>query len=115
ALSTPDAVDVSRGVDVGTSVTLTNGSDRPITLLYRPELLLFSVSGPVGTVSCGHTRQVASPIRELYTTVGVKGRADLSLLLDVACPAGTFDEPGLYRVGVQLDTTGASGRPIALK
>jgi hypothetical protein len=114
-LSTPESVDVARGVDVGTSITLTNRTDRAITLLYRPEMIQFTVNGPAGTVSCGYPRQVSSPIRELYSTLPVKGRAELSVLFTVTCSAGTFDEAGIYRVTPRLDTTGASGRTIGLK
>lgn len=115
SLTTSEALDASRGVELATTVTLHNNGDRPMTLLFRPDMLLFTVSTPAGNVSCGYPRQVGSPIRELFTTVGVKGRADTSVLVTAVCPAGTFDEPGIYRVFPRIDTTGASGRALGLK
>lgn len=114
-LSVPETMDVGRGVELSTTIALSNQSDRPITVMYRPDMIGFTVSGPAGNVSCGFPRQVASPIRELFTTVAVKGRTDVSVMFSATCPAGTFDEPGLYRVLPRLDTTQASGRAIGLK
>lgn len=113
-LSVPEAMDSARGIELGTTIRLTNGTDRPITLLYRPEVLVFTVSGPAGNVSCGTPRQVASPIRELFSTVPASGKLDVTMLLTAACPAGTFDEPGVYRILPKLDTTGASGRALGI-
>jgi hypothetical protein len=114
-LSVPEAMDAARGVELGTTVSLTNGTDRPITLLYRPDMLLFTVSTPAGNIPCGFPRQVAAPIRELFTTVAVKGKIDTTVLFTAICPAGTFDEPGIYRVMPRVDTRGASGRQLGLK
>jgi hypothetical protein len=114
-LGVPATMDAARGNELATTVTLTNGSDRPITLLYRPEMLQFVVSGPAGTVTCGQPKTVASPIRELFTTVAVNGKTSTTVLITTTCPAGTFDEPGVYRVTPKLDTTNASGRPLGLK
>lgn len=114
-LSVPASMDAARGNELATTVTLTNGSDRPITLLYRPEMLQFSVSGPAGTVACGQPKTVSAPIRELFTTVAVNGRTSTTVLFTTTCPAGTFDEPGVYRLTPRLDTTNASGRTLGLK
>jgi hypothetical protein len=115
ALSVPETLDSARGVDLPTTVTLTNTSERPVTVLYRPEMMGFTVSTPAGSVRCGGGRQVGSPIRELFSTVRPKGRLDMGVLITAICPPGTFDEPGLYRVLPRLDTTGASGRALGLK
>jgi hypothetical protein len=114
-LSVPEAMDSARGVELGTTVTLTNGGDRPITLLFRPDMLVFTVSGPAGNVTCGTPRQVTSPIRELFNTVPAKGKLETSVLLTATCPPGTFDEPGIYQVEPKLDTSGASGRTLGIK
>jgi hypothetical protein len=114
-LSIPAALDATRGTELGTTVTLHNRSDRPKTLLFRPDMLTFTVTGPTGVVSCGSPRQVTSPIRELFTTVPVKGKTETTVLLGAACPAGTFDQPGIYRVAPKLDTTGASGRSLGIE
>lgn len=113
-LTLADTMDVARGTEVGTAVTIVNDGDRAIPLLYRPEMLLFRVNGPGGAVACGVPRQVPAPIRELYGTVGAHKKASLAVLVSATCPAGTFDEPGLYRITPRLDLTGASARSIGL-
>jgi hypothetical protein len=113
-LSLPPSLDAARGVDLGVTVTLANRTDRPITLLFRPNMFEFTVTGPQGMVRCGEPRTVASPIRELFSTVPVKGTTQASVLLTATCPSGTFDEPGIYRVTPRLDTTNASGKAIGL-
>jgi hypothetical protein len=115
SLSVPEALDSARGVELGTTVTLTNRGDKPIVLLFRPEMLLFTVSGPGGSTSCGYPRQVSAPIRELFSTVPAKGKAEVGVLFSVTCSPGTFDQPGIYRVTPRLDSTGASGRSLGLK
>lgn len=114
-VTTPETLDVKRGSEISTVVTIANQTDKPVTLLFRPEMLRFSVAGPAGSVACGSQRSVGSPIRELYSTVGVKGRASTQLLLTAICPADTFDEAGIYRVTPVLDTSGASGRTVGLR
>jgi hypothetical protein len=114
-LSVPATMDANRGVELATTVTLTNGTDRPITLLFQANMVQFSVSGPAGTQTCGFPRTVAAPIRELFITVPVKGRVERSVLFTTTCPTGTFDEPGIYRITPKLDTTNASGRTIGVK
>lgn len=114
-VSVPDTMDVAKGTEISTTVTITNEGDKAAVVLARPEMLRFSVATPAGSVACGTTRLVASPIRELYSTVGVKGRTSITVLLTAVCPADTFDEAGIYRVTPVLDTSGASGREVGLK
>jgi len=114
-LGVPASMDAARGNELATTVTLTNGSDRSITLLYRPEMIQFVVSGPAGNVACGQAKTVASPIRELFTTIPVNGKTSTTVLFTTTCPAGTFDDPGIYRIMPKLDTTNASGRSLGLK
>lgn len=113
-LVVPDTLDAARGFELSTTVTLSNGSDRPITLLYRPEMILFTVTGPTGTVPCG-TPRLTVPIRELMSTVPPKGRLDTSVLFTATCPPGTFDVPGIYRVLPRLDTTATPARSLGIK
>jgi hypothetical protein len=115
SLSMADTLDIARGSEISTTVTVANGGDKPAILLLRPETLRFTVNGPGGSVACGSVRTVDSPIRELYSTIGVKGRASIAVLITAICPADTFDEPGIFRVTPVLDTSNASGRPIGLK
>lgn len=114
-VSTADTLDVARGTEISVTVTLTNTSDRALTSLFRPEMIRFSVSGPVGTVSCGTTRTIASPIRELFGTIPVKGKTSITLLVTSICGFDTFDEAGVYRVTPTFDSSGASGQSIRLK
>jgi hypothetical protein len=114
-LSVPETLDASRAVERSTTVTLTNGEPTPITVLFRPDMLLFSVSGPNGSVSCGYPRQGAVPIRELFTTVGSKQKTQTTVLFSATCAAGTFDDAGIYRVWPRLDTTGVSGRSLRMR
>lgn len=111
----PDAVDVARGREIATTISLANGSERPISLLYRSDQIQFGVTGPAGLVVCGLPRTVAAPIRELFATVAVGARVDTNVLVTTACPPGTFDDAGVYRVVPRLDTTGTSGRTIGLR
>jgi hypothetical protein len=115
SVTMPDALDVARGSEISSVVTITNESDRPLTLLFRSDMVRFNVAGPAGSVTCGSQRVVGSPIRELYSTLPVKGRASTSVLLSAVCPADTFDAAGIYRVTAVVDTSGASGRNIGLR
>lgn len=115
SLKLPESQDAARGTEISSTVTLANDGDHPVTLLFRPEMLRLSVAGPAGSFACGATRAVAAPIRELYSTINVKTKASVSVLLDAVCPAGTFDSVGIYRITPILDTTGASARAIGLK
>jgi hypothetical protein len=108
-------VDVARGGEISANVTVFNEGDKAATLLFRGETVRFAVSGPAGSVVCGTTSTVRSPIRELYATLGPKARATLPVLVTAKCAFDTFDEPGIYRVTAILDTTGASARGIGLK
>lgn len=115
ALSTPPSVDVARGAEVGTDITFTNPTDRALTLLFRANMFEFTVVGPHGGATCGEPRSVATPIRELLTTVPAKGSTHTSVLVSSVCPAGTFDDAGIYRVIPRLDTRSASGRSMGIR
>ena len=115
AITATEATDVARGVDVPITLTIANESDRAVTTFFRASTLAFTVNGPAGSVSCGNPRVIAEPFRELFTTIGVKAKTSATLLVSALCPAGTFDEPGIYRVLPRLDTRGTSGRNVGLK
>lgn len=115
AITATEATDVARGIDVPITLTLANESDRAVTTFFRASTLAFTVNGPAGSVACGSPRAIAEPFRELFTTIGVKGKTSQTLLVSALCPAGTFDEPGVYRVVARLDTRGTSGRNVGLK
>lgn len=115
AITATEATDVGRGAEVPITITLANESDRSVTTFFRASTLAFTVNGPAGSVACGSPRAIAEPFRELFTTIGVKGKSSQTLLVTALCPAGTFDEPGVYRVVAKLDTRGTSGRNVGLK
>src|SRR5262249_40982818 len=98
-----------------TTITAANESDHSITLLFRPEVVAFRVTGPGGSIMCGSPRSVDAPIRELFSTIGAKARASQALLPTAMCPPDTFDDPGASRAFRVLDTRGASGRSIGLR
>lgn len=114
-VSMGETSDVARGAEIAATVTVVNDGDKAAILLFRPETVRFAVSGPQGSIACGATRFIESPIRELYSTIASKGRASVTVLLTAKCPPDTFDEPGIYRVTAVLDTSGASARTIGLK
>lgn len=114
-LTLPETMDAAKGVDLSTTVTLVNDGDRAITLLFRPDMVQFTASGPGGSVACGSVRNIGSPMKELFVSVGAKGKTSLAVLFTATCNPGTFDQPGLYRVNAKLDTTQASGRTINVK
>lgn len=115
AIGATESTDAARGSDIALTITLTNESDRAVTTFFRSSTLAFTVNGPAGSVSCGSPRAIAEPFRELFTTIGPKQKTSTTMLVTALCPAGTFDEPGIYRVGVRLDTRGTSGRNIGLR
>lgn len=114
-VSMPAALDVLRGNEISATVTVANEGDKAAIILFRAETLKLMVAGPAGTVSCGGLRSIDAPIRELYTTLGVKGRTSLAVLITSLCPTDTFDKPGIYRVTPTFDMTNASARSIGLK
>lgn len=114
-LTLPETMDAAKGVDLTTNVTLVNDSDRAVTLLFRTDMMQFTASGPGGSVACGAVRNIGSPMKELFVTVGAKGKTSMGVMFTATCGPGTFDQPGLYRLDAKLDTTQASGRSINVK
>jgi hypothetical protein len=115
SVSMPEALDVPIGREVAATVTVTNEGERSTMLLFRKSTVQFKVSGPAGSIACGKKANVKAPIRELFTTLGKRGRAQMTLLVTAICPPGTFDEPGVYRLFARVDTTNASGRSLGLR
>lgn len=115
SLSLPATMDAAKGDELSTTVTFHNESDRPVTLMFRPDMVQFSLHGPQGSVSCGSPKSIASPIRELFVTVGAKSHTALGVLFTSTCAPGSFDDPGLYRIDARLDTRQASGRMINVR
>ena len=115
ALTASEAVDAARGVDIPLTITVANQSDRPVTTFFRTSTLAVRVMGPGGSVSCGSPRSTPEPFRELFSTIAPKQKSSTTLNVDALCPAGTFDDPGVYRIVPRLDTRGTSGKNVGLK
>jgi hypothetical protein len=111
AVTTPPRVDAASARSIVLPVTVTNvGQDR-LTLRLRRDRLGFDVSGPTGSVRCeSPTAPRDAAPRELFQTLS-KGRSDrMDVLLAEVCPKGTFERPGLYRVGVTATVTDSGER-----
>ncbi len=110
----PERVDSSRGSEVSFVATVTNESHASITTYARTPTVGVRVEGPHGAVSCAPSLALA-PARELFSTLGPKGKTQVGFLVDAACPSGTFDHPGVYRLVPVLDTRKASGAPLGMR
>lgn len=114
SIAGPDRIDSSRGVEVSFLATIANETHASITTYARTPTVGVRVEGPRGAVSCAPSLMLA-PARELFSTLGPKGRTQVGFLVDAACPAGTFDHPGVYRLVPVLDTRKASGAPLGMR
>jgi hypothetical protein len=123
SISTPAYLDTERSGDVSIGVTIANVSAATHSFLFRPETLVFEVTGPTGigvtdpspTVRCASDIDPGTSIREVFTTLTPRGRTSLGLLLKGFCPETTFDQAGLYLVRARLDTRVASGAEVGLR
>jgi hypothetical protein len=112
-VSTPRWIDASTSGDLTLPITVSNATQRNITLLLRPETIAIDASGPSGTTRC-QWLIVPSPIAELFTTLPPKGRASTEVLVSVLCPRAFFDRSGLYALRAAIDTRRASGASIGI-
>jgi hypothetical protein len=124
SVSTPAFVDVGLGWEAELETTVTAASSKSTALLFRPETVAFDVIGPSGlgaaerapvTVRCELPGQPAVSIPEVFTRLGPKQRASITVLLSALCPDGTLKRPGIYLVRARLDTRDASGAGIGLR
>jgi hypothetical protein len=123
AVSSPAFLDYERSGDVSVPVTIANETASAKSFLLRSETIAFDVSGPTGigvtdpspTVRCASDMGVNTSIREVFTTLGAKGRTSLGILLKRFCPEHTFDHAGIYLVRPKLDTRNASGAGVGLR
>jgi hypothetical protein len=114
-LAGPRRVDIATAMDLGVPITLTNQGSRSVTLLFRPETLGFDVTGPTRRTECKWGTSAPSPSRELFTTIGPRGSASVTVSLSALCEPSTFDQPGIYTARPRLDTRHASGERINLR
>jgi hypothetical protein len=113
SIALPARIDGFRGPNVGVTVSLTNVGTRRASVYFRPQSVAFDVIGPGGAFACPASG--AGAIRELFTTLSPRGRAQVVMLPASSCPDHAFDLPGLYEVRPRLDTRGIQGSPAALR
>jgi hypothetical protein len=115
SLSTPPTLDLARGREVETTVTLHNDGEHPIAVWFRPDMIQVDVATPSGTIACASKEAARTPISELVIDLPSKGSTSTSVLLTALCPVGTFDAPGVYRIFPRLDTTKIPTVPLSLR
>ena len=112
SIALPARTDGFRGPDASITLSLTNVGTRRATVYFRPQSVAFNVVGPAGEFAC--PAGGAAAIRELFTTLSPRGRAQIVMLPASACPDHAFDMPGLYEVRPRLDTRHIEGSPAGL-
>ncbi|WP_394848289.1 hypothetical protein LZC95_12610 [Pendulispora brunnea] len=112
SIALPARTDGFLGRDVSVTVTLTNVGTRRASVYFRPQSVAFDVIGPDGEFTC--PAMGAGAIRELFTTISPRGRAQVVMLPSSSCPDHAFDLPGLYEVRPRLDTRRIAGSPAGL-
>jgi hypothetical protein len=114
SVSTPPRLDSTSFRDLTLSVTVTNTTSRPLSLLLRPETVAILATGPYGTTRC-QWLVVPSPIPELFSTLAPNGRTSTDVLVSSLCPAGFFDRAGLYSLRAVVDTRRVSAVSIGIR
>lgn len=104
ALRMSSGSDASDEGDVTVTVTLRNISAARARVFFRRDLLAFEVSSAEGTTTCVQQPSDFAPSPQSYSQLGPGGSESLTLRLREACPAGTFDVPGLYLVHARFDS-----------
>ncbi len=112
ASNTPLSVELSRTIDVATSfeaplqVSLKNEQKQLTHIRLKPEALRLTVYTPEGKgVPCDVVAMKTNPLRELYATLGSKGKVSFTASLSSICPHNTFESQGLYRMIGSYDTS----------
>jgi hypothetical protein len=113
-LALPPRLDVERPDDLNVSVRLANEGGRPVTLLFRSEVIDFVAVGERGGTRCSWSSRSDAPARELFTTLRPHETTTAEVLLPALCGGQFFDTPGLYVVRGELDTRRSSGAASGL-
>jgi hypothetical protein len=101
----------AQGAGLVTSVTLRNEGRRPLWTLLRTTMFGFELQTPSGrAVRCDLLTRESNPFREFFVRLGAGGRRSQRLVVADFCPAGAFDEAGLYQARAQF-TSRADGEP----
>lgn len=79
-------------------LTLKNQTREPLDIVVKRELFSFEVIGPQGATTCVLEPMKVDPLAHNFTRLTPGASRSLPIRLPEACPAGTFDVPGQYRV-----------------
>lgn len=79
-------------------LTLKNQTREPLDIVLKRELFSFEVIGPQGAATCVLEPMKVDPLPHNFTRLTPGASRSLPIRLPEACPAGTFDAPGQYRV-----------------
>jgi len=93
------------------SVTLRNETRRALWTLLRTTMFGFELATPSGRrVRCNLLARDSNPFREFFVRLGAGARRAQRLVVADYCPAGAFDEAGLYQARAVF-TSRADGDP----
>jgi hypothetical protein len=93
------------------TVRLRNTGATAVSTLWRTVLLAFEVVTPSGRrVLCDGNLREPNPFREFFVRIGPGVSRSMRVEPDTYCPAGTFDEAGVYRTTASFETS-ADGEP----
>jgi hypothetical protein len=94
-----------------TTVTLRNATRRVLWTLLRTTMFAFELQTPSGrVVRCDLLTRDSNPFREFFVRLGGGARRAQRLVVADYCPAGAFDEAGLYQARAVF-TSRADGDP----
>lgn len=103
-LGTTPRIDTNDELSAGLTVTLKNESSRGVPLAFRTTALVVDVTSPSGQRSTCSVPGLTSLGRDLVPVVGAGRASSLSVVIGRFCPAGTFDERGVYTLSSRIDT-----------
>lgn len=111
-VSTPGRLDAANERAIVLSTTVRNAGKRSMLVHLRPDQLFFDVEGPTGLYRCGPAEAPRAVPRDFFSNLAPGKTRTFQLRLMEACPTGTFDRPGLYRVraGIVVQDGGADPR-----
>jgi hypothetical protein len=104
SLAATPRIDTNDELSASLSVTLKNESSRGVALAFRTTALVVDVLSPSGQRSTCSVPGLTSLGRDLVPVVGAGRASSLAVVIGRFCPAGTFDERGVYTLTSRIDT-----------